>query len=81
MIRKVIDYVKEDNFELRFDNNYISVINYSTVNYMEDEKISIEYKDGKILIKGKKLVVSKLLDNEILIKGNFNTIEIGRKYE
>ena len=78
MIRKVIDFIKEDNFELKLDNNYISITNYDTVNYMEDSKISIDYQNGKILIKGNALSVIKLLDHEILIKGKFTSIEVLR---
>lgn len=81
MIRKVIDYIKKDEFELRIDNNYINIINYTNINFMEDEKISLDYEQGKILIKGKKLTVIKLLDNEILIKGIFTNIEFWRNNE
>lgn len=82
MIRKVIDYIKEDSFELRMDNNYICIINYLDVSYMEEEKISVSYDYGSILIKGKNLTVIKLLEHEMLIKGEFLSIEIKRsRYE
>lgn len=75
MIRKVIDYIKNESFEVKLDNNYVDVINYLMINYMEDDKILITYKDGSILIKGKNLTVVKLLDNEVLIKGNISSLE------
>lgn len=78
MIRKVIDYVREDSFEVRIDNNYISIINYEDIHYMEEEKISVQYKEGTIVISGEKLVVVKLLDKEMLIKGKFTNIEFRR---
>ena len=81
MIRKVIDYVKNDEFEIKFDNRYINVINFSNISYMEDSKIKINYNEGSVLIKGNELTVSKLLDNEILIKGKFTNIEFRRNYE
>lgn len=80
MIRKVIDYIKEDAFEIRMDNNYICIINYQDVSYMEEEKISVSYDKGNILIKGKNLTVVKLLEQEMLIKGEFLSIEIKRSY-
>lgn len=81
MIRKVIDYIKEDEFEIKIDSKYINIINFIDIPFMEDEKIKINYKEGSILIKGKDLTVLKLLDKEILIKGNFLNIEFRRDYE
>lgn len=81
MIRKVIDYVKKEEFEINIDDKYIDIINFNDIAYMEDEKISINYSEGNILIKGKDLTVIKLLDNEILIKGNFLSINFRRNYE
>lgn len=81
MIRKVIDYIKEDGFELRVNNEYISIINYTNIAYMEEDKISISYKDGSVLVGGKNLVVVKMLDKEMLIKGNFLKIEFRRRNE
>lgn len=81
MIRKVIDYIKEDAFELRADNTYISIINYTDIQYMEEERISVTYKYGSVLIKGNQLTVIKLMENEMLIKGDFTSIEFRRGYE
>lgn len=81
MIRKVIDYIKEDEFEIKIDSKYINIINFIDIPFMEEEKIKINYKEGSILIKGKDLTVLKLLDKEILIKGNFSNIEFRRDYE
>lgn len=81
MIRKVIDYIKEDEFEIRIDSKYINIINFIDISFMEEEKIKINYSDGSVLIKGKNLTVLKLLDKEILIKGMFLSVEFGRDYE
>lgn len=81
MIRKVIDYIKEDEFEVRINPKYIDIINFTEIPFMEDEKITIKYESGSFLIKGKNLTVLKLLDKEVLIKGDFSTIEFRRDYE
>lgn len=81
MIRKVIDYMREDSFEVRIEDGYVCVMNYTDIHYMEEEKISLAYSSGTLLIQGKKLVVVKLLDNEILIKGNFSNLEFRRNHE
>ena len=81
VIRQVIDYIKDDSFEVKFDNSYINIVNYLQVNYMEEEKISVNFSDGVLNIKGKNLSVIKLIDNEILIKGIITNIEIRRNNE
>ena len=45
------------------------------INYMEDEKISLSYHSGTIVIKGENLRVQKLLDNEIVIVGEIENID------
>lgn len=81
MIRKVIDYVKEDEFEIRIDSKYINIVNFIDIPFMEDEKIKVNYNAGNVLIKGKNLTVVKLLDKEILIKGNFSSIDFRGNHE
>lgn len=81
MIRRVIDFVKDEEFEFKMNDKYITVINYSNIDYMEDSKISVRYSNGRIIIKGKKMTVLKLLNNEVLIKGDFDSIEVEKKYE
>lgn len=68
-------YINDIDFQIIYINKQLNIINYEKINYMEDEKISLSSKDGTILIKGNSLRVKKLLDNEIMIVGNFESIE------
>ena len=70
MLDRLKNYIANDEFNITIADNIINVNNYMELNYMEDEKISLTHKKGKLLIKGKNLVVKKLLDNEILIVGD-----------
>lgn len=70
MLDRLKNYIANDEFNITIADNIINVNNYIELNYMEDEKISLTHKKGKLLIKGKNLVVKKLLDNEILIVGD-----------
>lgn len=71
----VMRYINDIDFQIIYINKQLNIINYEKINYMEDEKISLSSKDGTILIKGNSLRVKKLLDNEIMIVGNFESIE------
>jgi len=68
-------YINDTDFQIIYINNQLNIVNYERINYMEDEKISLSYKSGTIIIKGKDLRVKKLIDNEIMIIGNFGDIE------
>ena len=71
------NYMLEENFEFRFIDNKLNIINYKSINHFDSNKIIISHGDGYIVINGKNLIVSRLLNNEIMIKGKINGIEIG----
>lgn len=70
------NYLNSNDFKFSFFNNYLNVVNYLEINFLEENKISLSYKNGRILIKGKNLKIKKLLDKEILVYGNIECIEI-----
>ena len=59
--------------------DYINVINYDEILDFSNNEISIKYDSGIMIIKGKDLVVSKMLDDELLIKGQVKSISYGDK--
>jgi len=68
-------FINDTSFQILYKDNTLDIINYTNINYMEDSKISLNYLDRKLLIKGDNLTVKKLLESEILITGNFVSIE------
>jgi sporulation protein YqfC len=61
---------------MRVLKNNIDICNYDTIGYLDDNLIIINYEEGEIKIKGENLVVAKLLNDEVLIKGNIKNIEM-----
>ncbi len=76
MIRQLVDYIQEKEFRFTCFTNRIHIVNYQKILILEDERISIEYNDGVIVIKGNNLRVSRLLDEEMLIYGKISQIEM-----
>lgn len=70
-----IRYINDNNFKIIYTANTLNVVNYEKINYMEDNKISLFIMNQNIVISGKDLRVKKLLDNEILVVGDFLAIE------
>lgn len=56
-------------------NNKIEISNYEEIDHFDNNKIIIKYSDGMVLIEGKNLIISKLMKDAILIKGNINKVE------
>lgn len=76
LVRKVRDYLLDDEFKMILLNNKINISNYEKIEYLDDNKVIVKYEKGKISIKGENITVSKLLNNEILITGSIKEIEM-----
>ncbi len=75
--RKISDYIYDNEMTLHLYDNKVSVINYKEISSFASDKIVIKYNKGSITIVGNKLVVSTMLDNEMLISGEVKKIELG----
>lgn len=67
-------YIVDSEFKVIIMNDYLNVVNYSEVIDFSSKEISIRYDRGIMIINGDNLVVSKMLDDELLIKGNIKSI-------
>ena len=70
------NYINDKEFRFTVYENKIHIINFNKIITLEDNYISILSINKKINIKGLKLVLIKLIDNELLIKGNISNIEV-----
>lgn len=77
MFKGIIDYVKNEEFSINIKKNKINIVNFNEIVILEENKIVIMSPIGKIVIKGSNLSINKLLEDEILIAGRFDSIELG----
>ena len=56
--------------------NKVEIINYIEVSHFDNNKVIIKYIDGDIVIKGDNLIISKLMNDSILVKGSISNIEL-----
>ena len=80
MLRRVYEFVKDEEFRFTVFNNRIHIINYKKINTLNSDYILIESDDRRIGIKGNNLVLNKMLDREILVIGNVKSIEVIYEY-
>lgn len=76
MLNSLNNFINDKTFRFTVYENMINIINYNKIISLEDNYISILSTNKKILIKGNNLILKKLLDKEILIKGNISNIEV-----
>lgn len=74
MIRLIDNYINDKTFSIIYKNNGLNIINYSEIKDFSSTKISIRYKDNMYHVEGKNLVISKMMEEEILITGDISNI-------
>lgn len=75
LFHKMRDYFIPEEFEIHVYQNQIHIMNFTSIGEIGSEKILIRYENGMVVVKGNNLVLSKLLNGEVLIKGVLKTIE------
>jgi len=76
LIDKLDRYLFEKDPQIIIKNNNINIINYDEIIDFSLTKISIKCQNKKIVIEGKNLLITKMLDNEVLIKGVISNLSI-----
>lgn len=76
IIKNFRSYLLEDDFKVYIFKNRVNITNYDHIDSISDNKISVFYDDGEIIISGKSLSLLKMVDSELLISGTINNIEL-----
>lgn len=76
MLDRLNNYIDDKKFKLIYEDNLIDIINYTRLITIEDNYVSLYINNKKIIIKGKKLILKKLLDNELLLNGEVTSLEV-----
>lgn len=76
IMNKLNNYLYDREYKIVIKENYINIINYDEIIDFSLNKVSIKYKNKLIVIEGKNLVITKMLEQEVLITGNIFNIRI-----
>lgn len=77
MIKKIVNYIKDDNFQFKYIDGCINIVNYLEIKTLSDTLISLIDKNNHLLIiKGERLILKRMVSDEVLIKGNIKSIEM-----
>ena len=75
LMSNVRKYIKNDLYSINLSLNNIYINNYEKINTINDNLISIEFKDFKLNINGTSFKVSQMVDKEILFNGYIESME------
>lgn len=76
LINKIENYLSDNEYRIIIKDNSINIINYDEILDFSLTKISIRSKQKVIIIEGKNLIISKMLEDEVLVIGNITNIRI-----
>lgn len=77
MIKKLVNYIKDDSFQFKYVGNSIDIVNYQEIKTLSDTLISLTDKNNHLLIiKGEHLVLKRMISDEVLITGSIKSIEM-----
>lgn len=76
VINRIRNYLLEEEFVISVYPDHVNVVNYKRIGHFDSEKVMLDYDKGTLVIRGEKLVVSKLLHDEVLVTGMIKNIEL-----
>ena len=76
ILDKLNNYINDVDYKIIITDSYINIINYKEILDFNSTRISIRHDGGITSIVGTDLVVSKMVEDEILITGKFTTINL-----
>jgi hypothetical protein len=76
MLDRLYNYVNDQEFRFTIYEDKIHIINFKRIISLEDNYISLESTNKKIIVKGENLTLKRLLDFELLVIGNISNIEV-----
>lgn len=76
IVNKFRDYILDDELKITILEDCVNVANYKEIGHFDSNKIIIRHEKGNIVVNGEKLVVSKLLVDEVLITGKIKNVEL-----
>ena len=76
LIDKLNGYLFEKDYKITIKDNYLNITNYDEIVDFSLTKIILRCQTKKIVLEGKNLIIVKMLDDEVLVKGTITNLNI-----
>lgn len=74
ILNRLDNYINEKEYSMIYKYNKLDIINYTEIQDFSSKEITIRHRDKIYKIKGKNLVISRMMDNEVLVSGDIENI-------
>lgn len=78
MLNNIKNYLYDKKYFINLFDNYIHVFNYLKLLKFSNDEVSLQLEFFILNIKGNNLFITKMTNNEILIKGDVLGLEINK---
>lgn len=78
MVNNIKNYLYDKKYFINLFDNYIHVFNYLKLLKFSNDEVSLQLEFFILNIKGNNLFITKMTNNEILIKGDVLGLEINK---
>ena len=78
IINRLESYLSDNVYRIILRNSGVNIVNYDEIINFSSTQISIRIKNKILIFEGNNLVITKMLDDEILITGNITNIRINK---
>lgn len=76
MLSKVKDYILDQEFRITLFENRLLAVNFIKILSLEESKVSFLTNYGRVIVKGREFTLNRLLENEVLIGGIIEQVEV-----
>ncbi len=73
---KLDNYLYDRDYKIIIKDNSVDIINYDEIINFTFKEIAVKYRDKIISVSGINLVITKMIDREVLITGNISEVRI-----
>ena len=78
MINNIKNYLYDKKYFINLFDNYIHVFNYLKLLKFSNDEINLQLENFALKIKGQDLFITKMTNNELLIRGEVLGLEISK---
>lgn len=75
IINSIRSYILDEEFRIIILKNKVNIVNYTSISLIDDNKVVVKHNSLNIFVNGNHLVVSRLMNDELLISGDISSIE------
>ena len=76
LMNRINKYLDDDEYKIIIKKDNVDIINYSEIIDFSVSNITVKCKDRIITIEGVNLIITKMMESEILVMGNICDVRI-----